>query len=179
MPYDTPTPASQPASNAMVVGTFSPSALEYLARISQAAPLELFTSPKVYFTSPFETVSQDSLLSLASRPTAALTYAGHRYLYNENTQVTEFCVFLSPLMPRVQSLGSFDNDTYEPTFTPYFTWVQDPMRSSRARTFCNSLGQTLFADRFALDVELMALPSSHILSQTVNLAACNAKLRRV
>ena len=168
-----------PSGQSMVVGTFDPDALEYLSRISQAAPLELFSSPKVYFTAPSELLSQEILDSLSAGSEVLVTYAGHQYLYNENTQATEFCVFLSPLTPRVQSLGSFDQDSYEPAYTPYFTWVQDPMRSSRARSFCNSLGQTLFADRFPLRILLTPVPASHILAQTVNPAACAARLRRI
>lgn len=165
--------------SAMVIGTFDSAAREYLTRISQAAPLELFSSPKVYYTKPDETLTQDSLLSFTGGSDAMLVYAGHQYLYNENTGLTEFCVFMRPLTPRQQDLGEFEPGTYDPDYTPYFAWVHDPMRSSRSRSFCNALGQTLFADRFTMRVTLTPVPSDHILALAYNPAAGTAKLRRI
>lgn len=164
-------------SKLMVVGSFTADSLRYLNEISQAAPAQFFSAPRLYFSSPDEALVADAERGFNQMDlTVSLMYAGHQFKYNDRTGLTEFVVFMRCVSQRNQVL-SFAS--YNPDFTPYFVWILDPMQNSRVSNFCNQLGYALYQGAQHLKARLSVVDHTDILYQTFNSACADVVLPRV
>lgn len=162
-------------------GTLTDASVKYLQTLTQASPIEggFFQRPVVYLSAPQEDVDLNSIQSAQELvgQTLPLAFVASDALFNSSTNRTELDVFLKVAVaatardPRQSLLPlKFPN----PAFTPYFSWLIDPNRSRRSRSYVVNLANSMFTDQFRFEVTIGLSASTDPLGLVFNQATLNS-----
>lgn len=118
--------------------------LDYLQRLTGAAPIEFIREPFIWLTDPRVGISQSDahgVLGLNS----LFRFSRTESLLSPASGLPEFCVIGHP----DPELGKAFPQAAE-TFSPYFVWAVDVHRNSRARNFAIAVTNSMHADSIPL-----------------------------
>lgn len=156
----------------VLIGEFDKRSQDYLNRLTGSAPAHFLEFPKVYLSCP----KQENVSELLE---SAITvcFAGNETLFNPETKISEFDVFVTLRHSSRMELGAFTKVVKG--FRPYFCWILDPNRSQRVIRYCIALANAMANDKIELGLNLVLVDERGETARHFNRSTLDAEIPKI